>query len=114
MATGGVHVGCPSSSREPNTAVSLAYSPCAAVVDEVQVAVGQLGQAGRMLVRAGRHFRPEHAFDREASCGVCPETPTVARIKQIALVTNTCALLIRALVMDGTSVSVLLAAAARR
>ncbi len=64
-------------SREPKTAVSVGILALAAVIDEIQVAIVQLGHAGRVLVRAGRDLGAENAGDLAArrlrACAIAPQ-----------------------------------------
>ena len=68
IGLGSLHFVSPFLSRDPKTAVSVAYSPCTAVVHQVEVAVLELGHAGGVLVGAGRYFGAEDAGDREVAC----------------------------------------------
>ena len=62
MGLGGVHRVVPAFSREPKTDGVGGVLALAAVIDEVEVAIVQLGHARRMLVRPGRDLGTEDAL----------------------------------------------------
>ena len=61
MARGADHVVDPRARRDSEHRRVLRVFAFAAVVDEIQVAVRELGQAGGMLVGPGRHLGAEDA-----------------------------------------------------